>query len=108
MTLTYKGLFSSISTFETPPIMHPGTVLSQDAFPTFPTMPNKWYDPLVHPNWPQNAGPIVQAQVPGGCSGCHNARQRGTFSTVDRTMAGPNSYFALCSSKKAIDRTMPP
>jgi hypothetical protein len=99
------GVCTSCHAGENPYIMHPNTPLSRDAFPSFPAMPNKWYDPLVHPNWPQNAGPIVQTQVPSACSGCHNAGNAGRFPLLTNTLSGAYCVVVL---GPAINRTMPP
>ena len=92
---------------ENPYTMHPGTPLSANAFPTFPSMPDDWYIPLVHPNWPQNAGPINQADVPSSCSGCHSeSGGAGRFPLLSSTINGPNTYCTLILAA-AIGRTMP-
>jgi hypothetical protein len=99
------GVCTGCHAGENPYIMHPGTPLSRDAFPSFPTMADNWYDPLVHPNWPQNAGPINQALVPAACSGCHNAGNAGRFPLLTSRLLG--SYCSVVLGP-AINRTMPP
>ncbi|NGO56120.1 vWA domain-containing protein [Allomesorhizobium camelthorni] len=100
------GVCTSCHAGENPYIMHPETPLSQDALPSFPTFSTQWYDPLVHPNWPQNAGPISAAPVPGSCGGCHSAGgPGGRFPLLTSTLSG-----AYCATvlNNAVNRTMPP
>lgn len=96
---------------QNPYIMHPATPLSQDALPSYPTFSNQWYNPLVHPNWPQNAGPIATSLVPAQCSGCHvSGGPGGAFPLLTTTIQPSPTDSAYCTTvlAKAINRTMPP
>ena len=77
--------------------------------PSFPTFATQWYDPLVHPNWPQNAGPLPDAQVPGACGGCHMAGgQGGRFPLLTSTLLRGAPAYCPTVLNKAVNRTMPP
>lgn len=87
---------------ENPFVIHPGTALD------FPNRFGKdWYDPLVHPNWPQNAGPLVG--TPGSCNTCHKkGGTGGRFPKISSILTAPDgSSYCSAVLNNAIARTMP-
>jgi hypothetical protein len=61
---------------ENPFIIHPNTALGLPNLAGLLLFARDWYQPLVHPNWPQNPGPLVGTT--GVCSdGCHKAGGQG-------------------------------
>ena len=89
---------------ENPFVVHPGTNLGLPNLGGLPLFANNWHQPLVHPKWPQNRGPLVG--TPGPCNGCHTAGgPGGRF--PDLTSENKFEYCAAVL-KPAIQRTMPP
>jgi hypothetical protein len=102
------GVCTSCHAGENPYVIHPGTNLGTPKLGSFPLKADGWYDPMVHPSWPQNPGPTnILASVPssGQCTSCH-------------TQPGPGGRFPKLSTAligycgtilpRAIARTMPP
>lgn len=92
---------------ENPYVLHPGTPLGMPALGSLQTMPDKWYDPLVHPDWPQNAGPtniLDGVPSPGDCTGCHSQGSAGRFPKISALLAGGYCGAVLGN---AVTRTMP-
>ena len=100
---------------ENPFIIHPGTALGLPALGDFDFFADVWADPLVHPDWPQNAGPsaLVDA-IPGvgQCTSCH--QQGGTggrFPQLSQDISGycgtilPKVVGAVATTSQP---TMPP
>ncbi len=93
-------------------VIHPGTPLSLSI------MPDDWYDPLVHPSWPQNAGPtniLGSSTGPGKCTTCHSKTGgAGRFPKISTKLNAPpipgvppvNQYCAAILNN-AVARTMP-
>jgi von Willebrand factor type A domain len=108
------GVCTGCHAGQNPYIMHPLTPLSQDALPSYPTFATQWYNPLVHPNWPQNAGPIAQSLVPSQCNSCHRSGgSGGAFPLLTRSIQNgqtPPNNTSYCTTvlANAINRTMPP
>ncbi|HZR02643.1 MAG TPA: choice-of-anchor X domain-containing protein [Burkholderiales bacterium] len=105
------GVCTGCHAGQNPYIMHPATPLSQEALPTYPTFSNQWYEPLVHANWPQNAGPIATSLVPSQCSGCHvSGGPGGAFPLLTTTIQNTQLPTSYCTTvlANAINRTMPP
>ena len=99
------GICTTCHSGENPYVTHPGTALDFGGI-----FGNDWYDPLVHPDWPQNAGPTnVLAGVPstGECTACHVQGNAGRFPKISSANnIGGNSY---CNAvlNNAIGNTMP-
>lgn len=88
---------------ENPFIMHPNTPLGLPNLAGLPLFADRWYQPLVHPNWPQNPGPLVGP--PGPCTTCHNAGgEGGRFPDVSSQMG----EYCGTVLRNTLDRTMPP
>lgn len=93
-------------------VIHPGTPLDLSI------MPDDWYDPLVHPSWPQNAGPtniLGSSTGPGQCTSCHSKTGgAGRFPKISTKLNAPprpnvppvNQYCAAILNN-AVTRTMP-
>jgi hypothetical protein len=88
---------------ENPFIMHPNTPLGLPNLAGLPLFADQWYQPLVHPNWPQNPGPLVGPSGP--CTTCHTAGgEGGRFPDMSSLMAEYCGTVLL----NALNRTMPP
>ena len=102
------GECTQCHTGENPFIVHPGTPSAMGSV----QMPNKWYQPMVHPAWLQNPGPTnLLACVPLGagddsCLACHSSSTAGG----GRFPAVSTALSAYCGTilNKAITTTMPP
>ncbi|MBG6163759.1 hypothetical protein IWQ54_003427 [Labrenzia sp. EL_195] len=98
------GVCTSCHAGENPYVIHPNTPLGRPALGAYPTFSEKWYTPLVHPNWPQN--PESTSAIPTGpCSSCHSeGGPGGRFPELSSDLVG------YCSTilPLAIQRTMPP
>lgn len=100
------GVCSDCHAGNNPFIIHPGTVLDVGAI----LKPNGWNQPLVHPSWPQNAGPtnrlagIAIGAGEGSCTACHVQASTGGFPEI--STATPSYCAAVLEN--AIARTMPP
>jgi hypothetical protein len=85
-----------------PYVIHPGTPLGLPNLAGLPLVGQDFYEPLVHPKWPQNPGPI---DSPGVCAACHvSGGQGGGFPMISTELS---QYCALVL-RNAINRTMPP
>ncbi len=99
------GICTTCHAGENPYVTHPGTALDFGGL-----FGNDWYDPLVHPDWPQNAGPtnILEATPsPGECTSCHVQGNAGRFPKISSMInQGADSY---CNAvlNNAIGSTMP-
>jgi len=103
------GICTTCHSGENPYVIHPGTALDLSDVPVN-TMPDDWYDPLVHPNWPQNAGPLtIFDGVPPGpgeqqCTDCHVQGSAGRFPKISSVISG----YCTAVLNNAIAQTMPP
>ena len=101
------GICTTCHAGENPYVTHPGTALDFGGI-----FGNDWHDPLVHPDWPQNAGPTnVLDAVPstGDCTSCHiqGAGNAGRFPKISSAInQGFDSYCAAVLNN-AIGNTMP-
>ncbi|HEY7617775.1 MAG TPA: hypothetical protein VH744_13300, partial [Terriglobales bacterium] len=85
-----------------PYVIHPGTTLGLPNLAGLPLVGQDFYDPLVHPAWPQNPGPI---NSPGVCATCHvTGGQGGGFPAISTELGD----YCLNVLSNAINRTMPP
>lgn len=105
------GTCTTCHSGENPYVIHPGSALDLTDIGVT-TMPDNWYDPLVHPNWPQNAGPLTTIPpAPAGqfeCTSCHVQGNAGRFpliSTANNTFDGSYCQQVL---ERALVLTMPP
>lgn len=100
------GICTSCHAGENPFVIHPNTALGLPTLADLPLFPDRWYDPIVKPNWPENPGPNRSpVSTPGVCDGCHTAGgQGGRLPELSRTIKG------YCNNvlNSAIARTMPP
>ncbi|UCE90271.1 MAG: VWA domain-containing protein [Pseudomonadota bacterium] len=96
------GVCTTCHSGENPYVTHPGTALDFGGL-----FADNWYDPQVHPDWPQNAGPTnILDAVPsaGDCTSCHyQGGPGGRFPKLSTEISG------YCSAvlNQAIGRTMP-
>ena len=102
------GVCTSCHAGENPYVIHPGTNLGMPKLGSLPLKADSWYDPMVHPSWPQNPGPTnILASVPstGQCTTCHT--QTGIGGRFPKLSTALNGY---CNTilPSAIARTMPP
>jgi hypothetical protein len=88
---------------ENPFVIHPKTTLGLPNLGGLPLFANEWYQPLVHPNWPQNPGPLVGTT--GACNACHTGGGEG-----GRFPQMSNIMLEYCGAVlgNAIKLTMPP
>ena len=90
---------------ENPWVVHPGTAL--EAWGN--RMPNDWYEPLVHPSWPQNPGPTMLLEAidsdpdGNGCLNCHSSGYAGRFPRVSTELPG----YCVAVLGGATRETMP-
>lgn len=101
------GTCTSCHAGENPYVLHPGTPLGMPALGTLQVMADVWYDPLVHPQWPQNAGPdFILDTVPstGQCTSCHVQGNAGRFPKISTLINGGYCNAVL---NNAVTRTMP-
>ena len=105
------GICTTCHAGENPYVIHPGSPLDLSAIPVT-TMPDNWYDPLVHPNWPQNAGPltIFDATPPGPnqCTSCHVKGIAGRFPKVSSAINVGGNSWCQAVLERALTLTMPP
>jgi hypothetical protein len=91
---------------ENPFIVHPGQPMDLGN----KIIPKTWSEPLVHPNWPQNAGPtnVLQGITlnPGedSCLGCHDRPPGRRFPEVSTAIP----QYCSIILPRAISKTMPP
>jgi von Willebrand factor type A domain len=91
---------------ENPFILHPGTNLGMPALGDLPVMADEWYDPLVHPDWPQNAGPSLAVPVIPGigqCTTCHVQTNAGRFPQLSTAISG----YCGTIFEQSVQKTMP-
>lgn len=102
------GVCTSCHAGENPYVIHPGTALGLPVLSGLNLRADNWYDPMVHPDWPQNAGPTnILDSVPstGQCTACHTQTGGGgRFPQLSTEIAG---YCGIILPT-AISRTMPP
>jgi hypothetical protein len=53
-----NGVCSDCHAGQNPFVVHPGTPLDMGAT----LIPSAWYEPLIHPSWPQNPGPTTRLE----------------------------------------------
>lgn len=112
-----QGVCSDCHAGENPFVVHP----EKEPFASLPSMqPGGWPEPLVHPSWPQNPGPInLLDAVPstGRCDSCHQNGSAGRFPDVSTELRGycrtilANAIGQAIGSGPTPDpskRTMPP
>ena len=88
---------------ENPFILHPKTNLGLPNLGGLPLFANDWYQPLVHPEWPQNPGPLVGTT--GACNSCHTGGgEGGRFPQMSNIMG----EYCGAVLGNAIKLTMPP
>jgi hypothetical protein len=101
------GVCTGCHAGENPFVLHPGTPLGMPALGSLQTMSAHWHDPLVHPDWPQNAGPtniLDSAPSPGDCTTCHNQGGAGRFPKISSLLA---TGYCGAVLNNAVTRTMP-
>ena len=101
------GVCTECHAGENPFIIHPFTNLGEPQLSAFPLKPDNWYDPAVHPSWPQNAGPtniLDSVASPGRCTSCHTQSGVGRFPKLSSVIPG---YCGIILPS-AMERTMPP
>ncbi len=99
----FGGRCTACHAGENPFVIHPNTNLGLPNLNGVPLFPNNWYQPLVHPGWPQNPGPLVGTT--GACNACHTAGgEGGRFPDMSPTIG---EYCGTVLGN-AIDFTMPP
>ena len=93
---------------ENPFIIHPNTALGLPNLSGLPLRADKWYTPLVHPKWPQNAGLtniLDSVSSPGQCTACHTQTGGGgRFPRLSTEIPG----YCRTILPSAIGQTMPP
>lgn len=100
--LVGDGICTDCHAGENPYVIHPGTPLGLPALAGLPLVADRWYQPLVLPDWPQNPGPL---NSPGACAACHTAGgPGGRFPQLSTLLRG----FCGTVLRQAITRTMPP
>ncbi len=112
------GTCTACHSGENPFVLHPNTALGHPAIPRTSTMPDEWYDPLVHPSWPQNAGPsLAVPNIEGinSCTGCHQQgpNNAGRFPKISvanniNSMDGTGGSYCNAVLNQALALTMPP
>ncbi|MCP3059811.1 hypothetical protein LXT21_13585 [Myxococcus sp. K38C18041901] len=93
---------------ENPFIVHP----ERPPFDGLATMGSGWYEPLVHPDWPQNAGPssLLEAVASEGrCDSCHRGGGiAGRFPSLSMELPGYCVRVLQNAVRPAPLGTMPP
>lgn len=108
------GTCTTCHSGENPYVIHPGSALDLSDIGVT-TMPDNWYDPLVHPNWPQNAGPLTLAAAPAGqseCTSCHiqgaaNAGRFPMISTANNIPGTQGGEYCASVLERSLLLTMP-
>lgn len=106
------GTCTTCHSGENPFVIHPGSALDLSDIGVV-TMPDNWYDPLVHPNWPQNAGPLTLAAAPAGqseCTSCHVQGNAGRFpmiSTANNINSALGGSYCTSVLQRSLLLTMP-
>lgn len=101
------GVCTGCHAGENPFVIHPGTPLGMPALASLEIIPDQWYKPLVHPDWPQNAGPtniLDSVPSPGDCTSCHSQGGAGRFPKISSLID-----LGYCNNvlDNAVVRTMP-
>lgn len=102
-----NGICTDCHSGENPYVIHPGTALGMPDLGSLQINSDDWYEPLVHPSWPQNAGPInILENLPGAgdCTSCHYQGYAGRFPRISARIRG----YCIDVLDKAVARTMPP
>ena len=103
------GRCTGCHTGENPYVIHPSSVLG-----VVSVMGNDWYEPLVHPSWPQNRGPSNVLDnippAPAGCLGCHTQTGSGRFPKISSQFNNGGAYCGAVLQPAVADPggTMPP
>ncbi len=101
------GTCTSCHAGENPFIIHPASALGQGALGDVVLQADNWYDPLVHPDWPQNPGPSLAVPAIAGigeCTGCHSqAGGGGRFPQLSSAITG----YCGTILEQAVEKTMP-
>jgi hypothetical protein len=107
--LNGNGVCTDCHAGENPYVVHPGTPLDLGA----KIIPKTWFDPLVHPSWPQNDGPtnVLSGATLGpgdkSCLTCHASDRR--FPDVSTKTPGYcGTILATAFSTPSPPGTMPP
>jgi hypothetical protein len=106
------GICTACHAGENPYVIHPGSALDLGVL-GINTMPDQWYTPLVHPEWPQNAGPLTlfdgDVPAPGQeqCSGCHVQGNAGRFPKISSAINVGVSSYCNAVLTPALVQTMP-
>ena len=101
-----NGVCTDCHAGRNPFIIHPGTPLDIGAI----AKPDNWYEPLVHPSWPQNPGPtnildnISLGPDDQSCLSCHSTSVAGRFPAVSTKLPG----YCGTILATAVQQTMPP
>jgi hypothetical protein len=110
------GTCTTCHSGENPYVIHPGSPLDLSGAGVV-TMPDNWYDPMVHPDWPQNAGPLtIFDGVPPGpgesqCTSCHVQGNAGRFpiiSLANNINTPTGGSYCQSVLERALTLTMPP
>jgi hypothetical protein len=106
------GTCTSCHAGENPYIIHPASALSQGSLGDVVLQADNWYDPLVHPDWPQNPGPSVAVPAISGigeCTGCHNQAGAGDLNRGGRFPQLSTAIAGYCGTvlEQAVEKTMP-
>lgn len=110
-----QGVCSDCHSGENPFIIHP----QKPAFERLPRrrMGTAWYEPIVHPNWPQNPGPtpVLDALTTNGrCDSCHQAGAAGRFPALSTELPGycasvlRTAVYGRYVAPETAPATMPP
>lgn len=99
----FGGRCTACHAGENPFVIHPNTTLGLPNLAGLPLFANEWYQPLVHPEWPQNLGPLVGTT--GACNACHTAGGEGGRFPQMSSLIGEYCGTVL---DNAIKLTMPP
>ena len=104
-----QGVCSDCHAGENPFVVHP----ERAPFVGFSAFGSHWYEPIVHPSWPQNPGPtslLAGVSSPDRCDRCHSAgRSGGRFPAISTELAGYCSVvLGTAALNNAPNGTMPP
>lgn len=104
-----QGTCTACHAGENPFIVHPDKSAFAGLTPSL--MANDWYDPLVHPSWPENPGPTTildSITSESRCDSCHYQGFAGRFPDVsDPAISAYCSAVLETSVFGGIKRTMP-
>jgi hypothetical protein len=104
-----QGVCSDCHAGENPFIVHP----EKKPFLSFSVFGSRWYEPIVHPSWPQNPGPtnlLAGVSSPQRCDSCHAAgRSGGRFPELSTALSGYcNTVLETAALGGSALGTMPP